>query len=114
MFGKRKTEMVLNQMYFILSNVLKTVYNKCKTNSQNCYALWTVDFGITKDYLVKLYELNGGSPDMAFGHNVKKVDTSKYFFETLHDTVLAPMYNLKPKYKKSYIDITDYKNPRHT
>jgi len=104
-FGKKKLDAILKQMYNILGTILRNYETTCKDKSENCYTIWSVDFGITKDYIVKLYELNASSPDIVYGGMVKGKDYFKYFFETLYDCVLAPEYKLKPKYKKSYVEI---------
>ena len=98
-FGEEKTNIVLEQMYEVIRETFKLVKIKCNENQIHCYQIWSYDFGITEDYKVKLYEINGGSPDESFSAQTKE-HSSRYFLDTLFDNVIDVYFPPKNKVKK--------------
>jgi hypothetical protein len=95
-FGKKITDIVLKQMYYIIKKTTESISLKCYEKNINCYNVWSYDFGVTKDYDVKLYEINGGSPDESFVGQTKE-HSPKYFLDTLFDNIID--VNFPPKNK---------------
>lgn len=98
-YGKKKTDEVLEQMYEIIKETIKLVNIKCIENQVHCYQIWSYDFGITKDYNVKLYEINGGSPDESYVSQTKE-HVPEHFLNTLFDNVIDVYFPPKNKVKK--------------
>ena len=109
-FGEEKTNIVLEQMYEVIRETFKLVKIKCNENQIHCYQIWSYDFGITEDYKVKLYEINGGSPDYSISTTTKE-STSKYFLDTLFDNVIDVYFPPKNKVKKHPESYTIYLSP---